>query len=292
MKYPVSVWLDYFGELTTEEAISQLATAGFTYGEISLTHLKELKARGNPEATGAAVRQHADSLGYCIPQGHLSFHGGLCDDSALERLMPELDLFAAMGVKKAVLHVNGGNDLTDRERYDRQIHYIRKLSEYVEGSGITLCIENMYTLTDSRDAIKIKRIIRDAGGKNLAICLDTGHLHLTRMNGLTEQTHREFILEAGDLLQAMHITDNSGAEDTHQMPFSARRGLDWQAVMLALKEADYPGLFNLEILGERYAPLAIRQAKLDYIRSMCDYMMCEEFLSLNTETYLLPMKLR
>lgn len=292
MKYPLSVWLDYYGELSVDKAIANLAKAGFAYGEISLTHLKELKARGKPEATGAAVQQYADSFGYQIPQGHLSFHGGLCDDTALERLMPELDLFAAMGVQKAVLHANGGKELSPEQRYDRWIHYIRKLSEYVEGMGVTICIENMYTIEECRDAAKIKKIIHDAGGKNLAICLDTGHLHLTRMNKLTEQTHRDFIMDAGDLLQAMHITDNSGAEDTHQMPFSARRGLDWQEVMLALKEADYKGLFNLEILGERYAPPAIRKAKLDYIHTMCDYIMSEEFLNLHAETYLLPMNLR
>lgn len=288
MKYPASLWFDYFWEFSAEEAIARLSGAGFTHGEISLTHLARLMKKGNPGATGKALRDCADSNGFVIPQGHLSFKGGLCDDAAMERLMPELELFAAAGIGKAILHVNGGNELPEQERYYRWIHYIRKLSDFVDGSGVTICVENMYTLSHCRTATQTKSIIKDAGGKNLAICLDTGHLHLARAQNVTEQSHREFILEAGDLLQALHITENNGVADTHQMPFSARYGVNWTEVMVALKEIDYQGLFNLEILGERNAPLAVKEAKLTFIRAMCDYMLSEEFLRMDAEDYIIP----
>lgn len=292
MHCPVSVWFDYFGNLPAEAAIVHLAKAGFTYGEISLTHMQELVRRGNPIATGRALRQYADSYGFSVPQGHLSFKGGLCDDAALERLMPEVDIFAELGVRKAILHVNGGNDLPEEERYARQIRCVRKLSDYVEGTGITICIENMYTLAHCRTATQIKSIIKDAGEKNLAICLDTGHLHLSRMQTVTEQSHREFILEAGELLQALHITENNGVVDTHQMPFSARYGLNWTEVMVALHEIGYQGLFNLEILGERNAPMAVKEAKLSFIRTMSDYMLSEEFRTMAAEDYIVPRNMR
>lgn len=285
MKYPVSVWLDYYNDLPVKAAIARLAKGGFTHGELSLTHLAELMAMGDPAAAGKLLRQAADNCGYAIPQGHLSFAGGLCDDSAMERLMPELDMFAAAGIKKAILHTNGGKELTEEARYDRWIHYVRKLSEYVEGTGVTLCIENMFSIPQCCTVNQIKSIIQDAGGKNLAICLDTGHLHLSRINHLTEQTHREFILEAGNLLQALHITENNGVKDTHQMPFSARYGVDWKEVITALDEIGYKDLFNLEILGERIAPLPIRDAKLAFLRAMCDYMLSDEFL---TDSYDYP----
>ena len=278
MKYPVSVWINYFMELPVEESIARLVKAGFTHGEISLDHLEQLLKSGNPVAAGKALRQCADDLGFCIPQGHLSFEGGLCDDAALERLKPELDLFAAAGIRKAVLHANGGLDLPQEERYARRVFYVRKLAEYVEGTGVTICIENMYADPLCRTADSIKSIITDANTKNLAICLDTGHLHLAREKQLTQQTHREFILEAGDLLQALHITDNNGSADTHQMPFSARFGVNWHEVIRALDEIGYKDLFNLEILGECVAPLPIREAKLAFIRKMCDYMLSEDFL--------------
>ena len=215
MKYPISVWLPYFSKLPVREAILQLTKAGFFHGELSTEHYRELlTACGDPVIAGKTLREYADSLGYRVFQGHLTFQGGLIDDSCMERLKPEMDMFAAAGVRSAILHVNGGNELTPEERYDRRVRYLRKLTEYVDGSGITLCVENVHTLPECQDAAKIKTIIQDAGGKNLGICLDTGHLHLTRMSGQTEESFRDFILEAGDLLQALHITDNNGTEDT------------------------------------------------------------------------------
>ncbi len=292
MNFPVSVWLPYFTNLPVREAISHLTNAGFFHGELSTEHYRELMACGDPVIAGRTLKEYASSVGYKVLQGHLTFNGGLCDDSAMERLKPEMDMFMASGIRSAVLHVNGGNELSPEERYDRQICYLRKLAAYVDGSGMTLCIENVHTLPQCYDAAKIKTMINDAGGKNLGICLDTGHLHLTRNAGHTEESFRDFILEAGDLLQALHIADNNGTEDSHQMPFSARRGVPWQEVMQALNDIDYKGLFNLEIIGERYAPLAIKLQKLGFIRTMCEYMMSDDFLSLKTGTYLPPIEKR
>ena len=279
MKYPVSLTIDYYEDLSVEKAIEILAKAGFTHGEFSVGHLLQMLEKSDPITAGKTLRQCADSHGFTIPQGHLSFFGGLCDDSALERLKPELDMFATAGIQKAILHTGGGKDLSDEERYDRWIYYVRKLSEYVEGTGVTLCIENMFTVPQCRTATQIKAIINDAGGKNLGVCLDTGHLHLSREQKKVEQTHREFILESGDLLQALHITDNNGSADTHQMPYSARFGVNWHEVIAALDAIAYKGIFNLESIGERIAPLPIRKAKLAFILRMCDYMLSEEFLA-------------
>ena len=293
MNFPVSVWMPYFSNLPVREAISNLVNAGFTHGELSTEHYRELlNSCGDPVTAGRTLKEYADSVGYKVLQGHLTFNGGLCDDSAMERLKPEMDMFMAAGIRSAVLHVNGGNELSPEERYDRQIFYLRKLADYVDGSGMNLCIENVHTLPQCYDAAKIKRMIQDAGGKNLGICLDTGHLHLTRTRGETAESFRDFILEAGDLLQALHITDNNGTEDSHQMPFSARRGILWREVMQSLKDIDYKGLFNLEIIGERYAPMAIKLQKLAFIRAMCQYMMSDEFLALDTDSYLPPMERR
>lgn len=278
MKYPVSVWIDYYEEKPVEEAIALLAKAGYTHGELSIVHLSQLMEKGDPVAAGKALKACADSCGYAIPQGHLSFRQGLYNDGVLEILKPELDMFAEAGIAKAILHVSGGADYPDELRYERWVKHVRALSEYVEGTGVTLCIENLFSNQLCNTADKIKGIISAAGGKNLGICLDTGHLHLSRVNGHTEQTHGDFIREAGDLLQALHIVDNNGEKDTHQMPFSARTGVDWVDVMKGLRDIDYKGLFNLEILGERGGTPAIKTAKLAFIKIMCEEMLSDAFV--------------
>ena len=279
MKYPVSVWIDYYEEKPVEEAIALLAKAGFTHGELSIIHLSQIMTHDNPVKYGAELKSYADDLGFTIPQGHTSFTGGLVGPEAVERLKPELDMFAALGIQKAVVHINGGKDIADPEaRYAEWIKNVRTLSEYVEGAGVTLCLENLPTVAPTRTAQGLLKIIADAGDKNLAICLDTGHLHLTNTRGDTNQSHGDFIRTAGDYLQALHIVDNNGEKDTHQMPFSARTGVDWVDVMKGLRDIDYKGLFNLEILGERGGTPAIKTAKLAFIKIMCEEMLSDAFV--------------
>lgn len=285
MKCPASVWIDYYKELPVEEAIRLLSQAGFTHGELSIVHLDQMMENGEPEAVGRALKTTADRFGYRIPQGHLSFleargfPGGLVEEGALERLKPELDLFAAAGISKAVLHLGGGKGMAEEERYDRWVHYTSILSQYVDGTGVTLCLENLPSIAPTRTAEGLLKFIADAGNKNLAICLDTGHLHLTNTRGTTNQTHGDFIRAAGDYLQAMHVVDNNGLGDTHQMPFSARTGVDWKDVIQGLRDVDYKGLFNLEILGERGGNSAIKAAKLAFIKTMCEEMLSPAFLT-------------
>ena len=150
--------------------------------------------------------------------------------------------------------------------------------KYVEGTGVTLCLENLPSIATTRTAQSLLHFISDAGDKNLAICLDTGHLHLNNARGDTNQTHGDFIRTAGDYLQALHIVDNNGLGDTHQMPFSARTGVDWKDVMQGLRDIDYKGLFNLEILGERGGNPAIKAAKLAFIKTMCEEMLSDAFV--------------
>ena len=280
MRYPVSVWIDYWEHVSVEESIARLRKAGFTHGELSIIHLPQIMATADPVKYGRQLKAYCDDLGFTVPQGHTSFTEGLVGPAALERLKPEMDMFAAWGIQKAVVHVNGGKDMTDTEaRYAAWIENLRALSAYVEGTGVTLCLENLNSVAETRSAENLLKIIKDAGDKNLGICLDTGHLHLSNTAGTTNQTHGDFIRTAGDYLQALHIVDNNGNKDTHQMPFSARTGVDWVDVMRGLRDIDYKGLFNLEILGERGGNDAIREAKLAFIQTMCKEMLSDEFIA-------------
>ena len=270
MSYPVSVFISYFDDLPVEQAISLLSQAGFTYGELSIDHLNH----PNPQA----LRTYIDDLGFTIPQGHTSFHLGLCSQEGVDLIKRDLEMFQVLGITKAVVHAAGGKNLPDEERYARWVKYLGELSDFVDGTGITLCLENLFSNPLVNSADKLLQLIADAGDKNMAICLDTGHLHLSNTNSGLEQSQGEFIRKAGDKLQALHIVDNDGLGDTHQMPYSARKGVDWVDVMQALRDIDYKGLFNLECLAERRPPMPVKMAKLRFMLEMCRYMVSDEFL--------------
>ena len=78
--------------------------------------------------------------------------------------------------------------------------------------------------------------------------------------------------KAGHRLHALHIADNEGKTDQHMMPYG-RGNVDFAEVVAALREVDYHGLFNLEIPGERLAPLPVLGYKLEYIRKCYKYLM-------------------
>lgn len=278
MEFTAAVWSDFYPEYTLEETVEAFSAAGFTATELSLIHLAKLLERGDPQKVGSALKGWLSDRGFSVPQGHLSFTKGLCDPTALEDNKRELDLFAAMGIQNAVLHFGGGGKLAPEERMERRLEAVHTLADYVSGTPVTLCLENLGSVPETHTVQQLLGIIDAVGSDQLGICLDTGHLHLTNGRGETQQSHREFILGAGEKLKAMHITENNGKNDVHQMPYSARTGVDWREVVAAVKETGYKGLFNLEILGENKAPLPIRHAKLRFIKEMTDYMTSDAFL--------------
>lgn len=268
-----SVWTGYFEELTIEQALERLVQAGFAHTELCIDHAEQLLERGKPEKVGAKLTEFAADLGMSISQGHLTFAKGLCDPEALEYLKRELELFAAVGIQNAVVHFSGGSGLSPEAKMAKRMEGLRVLADFVKGSNVTLCLENLHGTSQTYTVEHINGILDAIGGENLGICLDTGHLHYVNGLGQARQTQREFIMAAGKRLRALHITENNGKNDVHQMPYSARYGIDWADVVAALRQVGYHGLFNLEILGECNAPEPIKTAKLHFIRKMTRYML-------------------
>lgn len=129
---------------------------------------------------------------------------------------------------------------------------------------IRICLENLVKSFNSSQSLMW--LLDRLDPEKFGICLDTGHLNMCR------QTQADFIHSAGGRLHALHIADNEGETDQHMMPFG-RGSVNFDEVVRALREVDYHGLFNLEIPGERNAPLKVRGYKLEYIRKCYEYML-------------------
>lgn len=280
MKFKHSIWSSYFNEITIEETVERLTAAGFEYAELSTYHTTTLIARDQDhEKTGLSLRNYLSDKGFTISQGHLNFKKGLCNCEMVEDIKRELDLYLGIGIQNAVIHLNGGNDLDEQQRFECRVQALSELTQHIKGTPLRLCIENLGSVPETHTVDRIRKFIDAVGSDQLKICLDTGHLHLVNGRGEAQLSQGEFIRQAGKDLCAMHITNNSGGGDDHLMPFSSRYGIDWKDVILALKEIEYDGLFNLEILGENKAPMPILEAKLSYIYKMVHYMTSEEFLN-------------
>ena len=152
----------------------------------------------------------------------------------------------------SVLHCQLGIDgLNFEEIFDRNVQAIRILADHVKDDGITICLENLTNgsgpLSDGNYKYSVHyRVeellwyIEQLGDEHLGICLDTGHLNLTKAC-----SQGAFIRKAGKHLKALHIADNQGATDQHLMPFGVGK-VDFEDVFSALKEIGYDGYINYE----------------------------------------------
>ncbi len=286
LNFPISITSAYLFPDEPEVMVDRFIQHGFHSTELSIEHLRMMVERSEStgvslEKVGRDFRSYIESKNFSVPQAHLTFRRLLCDEGTVDVMKEELVLLDAMGVKNTVVHFNGGDDLEQEARLALKYSRLQELVDFVKGSEISLCLENLFSNPDVVSAEQLLEIISNCGGKNLGICLDTGHLHVANARGMVSQSQGEFIRKAGSYLKALHIANNDTSRDQHLMPFChMRRGVDFADVMKGLGDIEYKGLFNLEIPGEqsKTMPTVVQEAKLKYLKVIVEYMMTDEFL--------------
>jgi sugar phosphate isomerase/epimerase len=266
------VWTSYHVDLSPEDMVREFARSGWTHLELSDEHAAALLGRGRPESVGREFRLRAEDQGVRFPQGHLKLDADVTAvprEATVSTLERWLDLFVAVGVRCGVIHPGGtaaagaGDEAGAAGRvHEARVRAFGALCEHVRGTDLTICLENVSNAPAVDDLV---RIIEDVGSPALGICLDTGHLNLASGD------QRAFIERAGARLRALHLADNDGTRDQHLIPFGLGT-VDWQSVCRALAAVGYRGLLNFEIPGERKAPMAVRRAKLGYLREVAAYL--------------------
>lgn len=123
--------------------------------------------------------------------------------------------------------------------------------------GIMICMENLYTGTgghivegtccDVRKVVeRIDRINDQYGAEVLGFCLDTGHANLVGLH------FEDFITKLGKRLKVLHIHDNDGVGDLHQIPFTFTKtrenkvSTDWDGFLRGLRTVGFDQVLSFE----------------------------------------------
>ena len=123
--------------------------------------------------------------------------------------------------------------------------------------GITICIENLYDnigghlvegpCCDAKKAAeRIDRINDRYHAQVLGFCFDTGHANLVGID------FERFLTALGPRLKVLHIHDNDGISDLHQIPFTFARtrenlsSTDWDGFINGLKKIRFEGTLSFE----------------------------------------------
>lgn len=273
MKHPelFSIWSSFDIDLSPEDMVLAMERRGLTVCELSDEHAAMLLEReGTPTEVGRAFGAYAKEHNLTFPQGHLWLKVRLCsaEVDSVSILRGWFELFAAIGIRNAVLHLDGhslGAEASHEEVIAANVEKLQLLAPYAEQLGLRICLENLGGHFASLESLL--EVIRRVNSPALGICLDTGHLHIH----VRDMTQEQFILGAGAYLHALHIADNDTSGDQHLMPFG-RGTVDWSSVMRGLNAIGYEDCFNYEIPGERRAPLSVRDAKADYLKAVTSYL--------------------
>ena len=157
------------------------------------------------------------------------------------------------------------------------------LAPMAKEMGITMCVENIYISTGNHilegpccDAVKaaerIDRMNDKYGAEVLGFCFDTGHANLVGID------FERFIMTLGNRLKVLHIHDNDGIADLHQVPFTFTKtrenkpSTDLNGFVNALKAIKFDKVLSFETAPVLDSfPMEMREDALAFIAKIGRY---------------------
>ncbi len=287
------------------EGFAMLAKAGFACADFSLNsylanssiyqgELNHFFSRTVQELEKFFLphKKGADEAGVIIHQMHMPYPmyvpGGSVEvnDYLWNHVAPKsMELCHFFGCPYMVIHgfklVNYlGSEEKEWEETEKFIHSIAPMAKEM---GITICIENLYgrlgghlmegpCCDGKKAAERIDRINEKYHAPVLGFCFDTGHANLVGID------FERFISNLGQRLKVLHIHDNDGIADLHQIPFTFSRSrgnktsTDWEGFIRGLGKIGFDKVLNFETAPVLDAfPEEMKQDTLGFIASIGGY---------------------
>lgn len=173
-----------------------------------------------------------------------------------------------------------GSEAAEWEQTEK---FLESLAPMAKELKITICLENIYTnigdhiiegpCCDARKAVaRIDQMNEKYGCEVLGFCFDTGHANLIGID------MEDFIMVLGNRLKVLHIHDNDGIGDLHQIPFTFTRNrenissTDWGGFIRGLHKIQFNKVLSFETAPVLSSfPHKMKQDVLRFIAGIGDY---------------------
>ncbi len=262
-----------------QQGFKMLSDAGFNCCDFSLNmYLKNTdiyqhnlnkffdKSVSELEDFFAPHKKAAAKYGIRVNQMHMPYPNFVPDasdeinDYLLKEMAPKsLHVCNYLGCKYIVVH-----GLKVKQFYGSEEAEWAKTEEFLEHilplakeMGITICMENIYISAGAhiiegpcgnpyKMSERIDRINDKYGAEVLGYCFDTGHANLVGLD------FERFLGILGKRVKVLHIHDNDGISDLHQMPFTFTKtrennpSTDWDGFIRGLKAAEFDKVLSFE----------------------------------------------
>lgn len=250
------------------------------------------RSRSELEAFFSPHKQWAEAAGITIHQMHMPYPVYIptgkkeLNDYLRNVVAPKsMEICAFFQCRYIVIH---GFKLarflgSEEEEWKRTERFIASLAPMAREMGIVICIENLYDSVgghlvegpccDAEKAVeRIERFNEIYRGEVLGFCLDTGHANLVGID------FERFITKLGRHLKVLHIHDNDGIGDLHQIPFTFARtrenrpSTDWDGFISGMRKIGFSGVLSFETAPVLTTfPLEMRQDVLGFIGRIGGY---------------------
>ncbi len=172
---------------------------------------------------------------------------------------------------------------SEEAEWGKTEEFLDFLAPMAKERGITICIENIYTSQGGhimegpccnvqKTVERIDRMNDKYGAEVLGFCFDTGHANLVGLD------FEDFITRLDYRLKVLHIHDNDGIADLHQIPFTFtktrenRPSTDWDGFIRGLRTIKYDKILNFETAPVLSAfPVEMKEDTLRFIARIGGY---------------------
>jgi sugar phosphate isomerase/epimerase len=221
--------------------------------------------RGDYLAHAQHLKEVCAEIGITPVQSHSPFPihkkaNEAWDKKMLEVTKKDLEICGVLGIPNLVVHPC--NDWTPEEN---KKNWFDLLYPTAEKAKVCICTENMWNWDGEKKQASFAScatpedflancVLMDK--PFFKACVDVGHAHMFPFD--ERITPEKMIRTLGKkYVRCLHLHDNNGHEDLHQIPFTNRCNLDWAAVIEALREIDYQGDLVIETEFSSQIPLSI-----------------------------------
>lgn len=146
---------------------------------------------------------------------------------------------------------------SEEAEWQKTEEFLDFLAPMAKEMGITICIENLYNGSEAhmmegpccdpvKAAERIDRMNDKYGTEVLGFCFDTGHANLVGLD------FESFITTLDYRLKVLHIHDNDGESDLHQIPYTFTKtrentaSTDWNGFLRGLRKIGYDKVLSFE----------------------------------------------
>lgn len=190
-----------------------------------------------------------------VPKGDNDLNSYLWNEVAPK----SLEICHYFGCKNIVIHGIKLNSMLESEdnEWKKTEEFINSILQKAYDYDITICLENLYEsigghlvegpCCDINKTIdRIDSINSRCGKEILGFCLDTGHANIVGFD------FSKNIKLLGKRLKVLHIHDNDGISDLHQIPYTFTRSresvstTDWNGFIAGLREIKFDGVLSFE----------------------------------------------